>query len=281
LLSLALRGSFGTIADTVRGLLAIALVAATQTVSAPIDDTPVRVSCPKGRETRIVLPEPLLRLRAPGQDSPLDLTVEHTRPQGVLRVVPRTHPARATLEVRGATRSLRLVIETAALGESGEVRIEFAAEATPSAPPVVASPPPPSPTVEPPAPTTPPAPTRAEGALDPVELLRAKVVLVGDREGLPGHPAMILTDALQGERWVWFRFLLEGGAGARVARVSWEGGPVENATQEAQGKDLRVIVPLQRAGLTRRAHLTLEVEQGATYTFALNTRALRALIPET
>jgi hypothetical protein len=65
-----------------------------------------------------------------------------------------------------------------------------------------------------------------------------------------------------------------------VARVSWEGGTVENATQEDQGKDLRVIVPLQRAGLTRRAHLTLEVDGGATYTFALSARALRALLPE-
>jgi hypothetical protein len=110
-----------------------------------------------------------------------------------------------------------------------------------------------------------------------VELLRARVVVAGEREGLPGQPAMILTDVVQGERSVWFRFLLERGATSRVAHVAWEGGAITDMTQEPQGRDLRVIARVDQAALTRRAHVTLDIEGGATYTFALDTRPLREL----
>lgn len=239
----------------------------------------LHLSCPVGHATRIVLPEPLLRLRAPGQNAALAVSVERTRPQGVLVVTPRTHPVRAILNVRGEKHDLRISIESTASGEAGDIRITYAAtEPTVTAAPSVAPARPTDATTDPPtsAPTLAPTP-RADG-LDAVELMRAKVVVVAEREGLPGQPAMVLTDALQGERYVWLRFLLEGGAGARVSRVSWEGGAIESFTQEPQDKDLRVIVRVDRPAITRRAHVSLEIEEGATYTFAMDARPLKELL---
>src|SRR6185503_16224717 len=72
--------------------------------------------------------------------------------------------------------------------------------------------------VQPPPATVPPAPapdTTARPA-PPVlhldDLLRAQPVAIGRREGLPGHPEMVLVDALRGDERIWFRFKLEGGA---------------------------------------------------------------------
>jgi hypothetical protein len=107
-------------------------------------------------------------------------------------------------------------------------------------------------------------------------LLRAKSVNVGRHEGLPGQREMVLVDALQGEEWIWFRFRLEGGASLRVARVSWERGEITSFVQEPAGDDLRVIVQVPRAALTRSAQLVLEVD-GSAYTFALGLRALKPL----
>jgi hypothetical protein len=263
----------------VSSLLAVAVaVAAIQNVTVgPEAGDPVRLSCPVGHTTRIVLPEALLRLKAPGLNAALDLTVERTRPEGVLVVTPRAHPVQATLDVRGATRGLRIVIESTASGDGGEIRLAFAGAADPAPTAAVPLPASAATKVETLAPTRPPA--AAADGLDPLELLRAKVVVVAEREGLPGQPAMVLTDALQGERWVWLRFLLEGGASSRVARVSWEGGEVDNFTQEPQDKDLRIIVRLERPAITRRAHVTLQMKEGASYTFAMGSRPLKELLP--
>jgi hypothetical protein len=258
-------------------LLAGVLAATVLTIQ-PDSTQPVALSCPLDRPTRIVLPEALRRLRAPGQNAALDVTVERTQPEGVLVVTPRAHPLRTAIEVRGATRDLHLVVESTASGESGDIQIEFLprreSAAPPTAPPVAEA------TEAPAAATSPPAsapPAAAEG-LDTLELLKAKVVVVGEREGLPGQAPMVLTDALQGESWVWLRFLLSGGAASQVTRVSWEGGAIESFSQEALDKDLRVIVRLSRAALTRRAHVTLEIDRDATYTFAMGSRSLRELL---
>jgi hypothetical protein len=267
----------------VKTLVAAVLLAASSVQHVPVlpDGTQaLRVSCPVGHATRIVLPEALVRLRGPGRNARLELTVEHTRPQGVLVVIPRAYPLKATLSVKGATREFLIALESTPSGEDAEVRLELAsvvptAPATPPAP-VLATPtdaPPPPATPEPAAQSTP-----STGGLDSLELLHARVVVAGEREGLPGHPAMVLTDALQGERWVWLRFLLEGGAASRVSRVSWEGGELDSLTQEPQDKDLRIIVRLARPAITRRAHVTLEIEQGGTYVFSLGARSLRELL---
>jgi len=134
--------------------------------------------------------------------------------------------------------------------------------------------------------TVPPAPapdTTARPA-PPVlhldDLLRAQPVAIGRREGLPGHPEMVLVDALRGDERIWFRFKLEGGAAQRIARVSWEQGDITTYVQEASGKDLRLLVQVPRAAVTRGAHLSLEVAKGPTYTFALGDRSLGRFLKE-
>jgi hypothetical protein len=112
------------------------------------------------------------------------------------------------------------------------------------------------------------------------ELLHAQPVAIGRREGLPGQPEMVLVDALRGDERIWFRFKLEGGAARRVSRVSWEQGDITTFVQEAAGKDLRLLVQVPRAAVTRGAHLSLETASGPTYTFALGDRSLGRFLKE-
>jgi hypothetical protein len=262
----------------VNGIAVVVLIAALQSIFVSPDATePLRLSCPVGRTTRVVLPEALRRLRAPGQNAALDLSIERLRPEGVLLIKPNVHPLRATLEVLGESHGLHLLIESAASGEGAEFALGFARPSDPAPTTAVAAESSDAPHVSTPAAPVLPATDMGSG-LDGVDLLRDKVVVVGQREGLPGQPAMVLTDALQGERWVWLRFVLEGGASARVSRVSWEGGEADSFTAEPHGGDLRVMVRLARATLTRRAHVSLEVDPGATYTFGLDSRPLRELL---
>jgi len=272
-----------------------------QTVRVPVEGSraPVRVVCPVGRTTRLYFPEPLRQLAGPGRTSPLHLAVERVKPVGVVSVRPSRHPLRATLEFRGPTRAFEVLLETVAEGEGSEVRMEWEqaagspapGPAPPSPEPTPAASPEPSPTPEPtPTPLSAPSPADpdpaqpTQGPCDPkahalfdLDLLRSKPVPIGRREGLPGQRPMVLVDAFQGERWVWLRFLLEGGVGARVAQVSWERGPITACVQEPAGKDLRLVVQLPRAGVTRRTRLTVEVESGPIYTFALSSSSLASV----
>jgi hypothetical protein len=198
-----------------------------------------------------------------------------------------------TVEFRGPTVELSLLLESTASGEASEVRLTFP-QTSPLSEPAVesaleprASPTPvTTPEARPPAtpsaaarsaaerpPETPP-PSVAASVFDLEGVLRARPVVIARSEGLPGQRPMVLVDALQGERWVWFRFALEGGALSRVARVGWEQGEITTYVQETEGKDLRVIVQVPRAAVSPRAHLSLEVESGPTYTFALGSRSL-------
>lgn len=131
-------------------------------------------------------------------------------------------------------------------------------------------PPPRAQPVEAPAPAPPSAgpPLHLEG------LLRARPVAIGRHEGLPGQREMVLVDALHGEEWIWFRFRLDGGASLRIARVSWERGEITTYLQEPAGADLRVVVQVPRASVTRSARLQLEVEDGPSYAFALGSRSI-------
>jgi hypothetical protein len=262
-------------------LLLLLAASAIRDVSVPSNTAdPVYVSCPQGRVTRIVWPEALVRLKSEGQNARFDLALEQTRPQGVIAVTPHAFPSRTILNARGAMHTLRIVVESAPSGAPTDVRLSFTSAEGPPAvaptagPSIVVTAPPPLATS---MPETVAAPAPEAAGLAAVELLRARVVVAGDRESLPGQPAMILTDVLQGERWVWLRFRLEAGAAARISRVSWEGGEIADVTQEPQDRDLRVVVRLERAALTRRAHVSLEVEGGATYTFGLDSRPLREL----
>ncbi len=250
---------------------------------------PVHIACPLNETTRIVFPEPLLQLKGSGGGSPLGLSVERTKPAGVITVRPTAYPARAIVEFRGPTLALRVELESTSGGAASEVRL--ALEPTPAAPssepehvPEARTPPPEA--VRPAVPASPepvavPSPQLIQGpppAAAPVfdleGVLRAKPVAIGRQEGLPGQRPMVLVDALQGDTWVWFRFALDKGAQSRVARVSWEQGEITTYLQEPAEKDLRVIVQLPRASLSRRAHLSIEIQSGPTYTFALASRSL-------
>jgi hypothetical protein len=88
---------------------------------------------------------------------------------------------------------------------------------------------------------------------------------------------MVLVDVLEGDQWFWLRFTLEGGAGSRVASVSWERGPITTFVQEESGKDLRVIVQIPRAPVNKRTRLRIEIESGPVYAFPLNSSSLAGL----
>lgn len=251
---------------------------------------PVRVSCPALETTRIVLPEALRQLKASADDRKrFGLVVERTQPQAVLTVRPEAARGTARIEFRGPTRVVELVLEATSAAAATPARVAqavTAATATPSPPPDPPTPlptvaatatlPPPTPTPEPRAtPQATPAPTATPAAS---ELLWAKAVVIGRREGLPGQRPMVLVDALNGRDSIWLRFRLEGGADARVARVSWEHGEVKTFEEVAEGKDRRVVVQLPRALVTPKTRVALEVADGPTYRFPLSAPTLARLL---
>jgi len=140
-----------------------------------------------------------------------------------------------------------------------------------------------------PSPATPPAPAATVAAatrtdplappsvLDLPALLAATPVAIDRREGLPGHRSMLLVDALKGDKWVWLRFRLEGGAAARVEKVTWEHGDIASFTQEPSGEDLRVVVQLPRAPITKKTRVSLKVAEGALYKFPLRPGTIPGL----
>jgi hypothetical protein len=287
---------------------------AVRTVVLPADSkTPVLVRCPIHETTRIVLPEPLWQLKGSAQDkAALGVRIERTKPTAALIVRPSMHPTRVRLEFRGPTRVLELVIETTGRENGSEPRLVAGAPSTPpaapSAPPAsltpeavaVVAPPSASPPTRddpPPADTTtaaagtaltPPAPSLPPPSIPPApaltdtagssELVWAKRVTIGRREGLPGQPVMILVDALGGRESIWFRFRLEGGAPERVARVSWEQGDVTTFDQDLDGKDRRIVVRLPKDRVTPRTRLELKLESGPSYRFALSAPTLSNLL---
>ncbi len=270
-------------------ILAAGLPARSVVVSADAPD-PLRVVCPVAQVTRIVFPEPIRQLKGPALGSPLNLRVERTKPNGIITVQPSAHPARSSVEFRGASGVIRLLLETAPSGEASELNLVLAeprAEVEPPSPapetlppaPIatLAEAPSPSPAARPTPDPTPAAsapPSSSAVLLDLDGLVRAQAVSIGRREGLPGQRPMVLVDALRGERWIWLRFALEGGAQERIASVSWDQGRIPSFLQEPEGKDLRVILQVPRAAVTRRSRVTLEVESGPIYTFALSSSSL-------
>jgi hypothetical protein len=256
----------------------------------------------------------------------------------VIRVVPPSHPAKATIEARQPTIVLTLILQTVPKGVGSEVRLTIAPPPPPaaaaehaSAPPALASPrsvdeakdsassvpsaaapisssvdPAPArflpatveafpvpqqiePTLvpnEPPG-TLPASQASAESmaqaaasppAMDFAGLVLAKPVTIGRREGLPGQRAFVLVDALKGDQWIWFRFNLEGGALERVAGVGWEGGAVATLLQQAVRKDLQLTVQLPRARVSKKTHLTLTLQSGAVYKFALGAPTFTSFV---
>jgi hypothetical protein len=216
-----------------------------------------------------------------------------------------------TLELRGPTLVLVIAVQGVEKGGPSEIRLTLApagppaASAKPSPPPIpmAGTAPAPSPT---PAPTTPqatlavartisellPSAPSSEALVPPTsaaplelsatpapsvigfdaEAFRAaKAVSIGRREGLPGEPEMTLDTAFTGNRSVWLSFSLQGAAKARVSSVTWEGGEIGDYTQEPAGKDLRILVQLPKDKVSRGTRVTVMIESGGTYRFALNS----------
>lgn len=272
---------------------------AIRTVTVPATaEGPVRISCPAGGVTRIVFTEPLRQVKASAEErARFGLKVERTQPTGVITVEPAAEAGSVRVEFRGPTQVIELVLDASPPAPT-PVRLAQAATATPLPPtatpaPPTATPTPPTatpaptsaPTLPPPAPTTQaraaatPQPTAAPTATPaPSELLWAKAVVIGRREGLPGQRAMVLVDALNGRDSIWLRFRLEDGANERLARVSWEHGEVTTFEEVADGKDRRVVVQLPRARVTARTRVALEVANGPTYRFPLSAPTLARLL---
>lgn len=267
----------------------LAVQAQTTVLATHAPGEPVRIQCPVNQTTRIVLPEPLRQLKGVGgETSALGLIVERTKPQAILRVTPKSHPASGTVEFRGPTLVIRLSLESTASGVGSEVQVSLEAPppSTVAAPPATAAPA--APVKDAPSPdarpqgavSAPPAGPPSAGpssVLDFAELLRATPVSIDRREGLPGQREMVLMDALRGDKWIWLRFKLEGGAAARVERVWWEHGDITSYTQEAEGKDLRVVVQVPRASVSRKTRVSLQVGGGPLYRFPLRPSTLPGL----
>ena len=232
-------------------------------------EPPAAVECPVGQTTRVVFPEALRTLRVDARTkSRLGLVIEQSSPIGIVAVRPAAMGADGTLEFQGPTMTVVVRLHPSPAGTGGDVRLvrdapPAAATATESAPLPAASA----------APTAEPVEPRPEMG----ELLQAQAVPVGRREGLPGEYELVLVDALKGRSSVWLRFRLEGGAGERVDEVSWEQGRLDGVVQEATGKDLQIVVPLPREGITKRSVVSLR-SGGRTYEFSFSAAAFRGLL---
>jgi hypothetical protein len=263
-------------------LLAVSLLAVPErTVVLPSQaDQAVAVTCPVGRVTRLIFPEPLKRLKGLGSArAALGLRVERLSPAAILVIEPLDHPAEGTIEFVGTTLQVRLELKTVAEGEAADIRIVAAGDRAE----VPASQPSPAranlaaPEASPaPLPAV-PAPSATSG-LDLAGLLTAEAVPINRREGLPGQPALRLLDALKGDRWIWFRMRLEGGAATRVRRVFWEHGDITTFSEEKRAGDLSIIVQVPRSLVRRRSRLSIETDTGVLYRIALRRATLPGLL---
>jgi hypothetical protein len=253
-------------------LVLLLLTSRTVTVSGT-ETGPVLVRCPAGETTEIAFAEPLRQLKASADDRRrFGIEVVRTKPAGTLAVRPAAGAGTARLEFRGPSQVIELVLEVAPPPAPPEPQPEptpmpgAVAAAPPATPAPVATPPP--------APA--PAPSPAATA-EPSDLVWAKAVVIGRREGLPGQRSMVLVDALSGQDSVWLRFRLEDGALAAVARVHWEHGEVTTFEQVEDGPDRRVVVQLPRDQVTPRTRVSVELASGPTYRFALTAPTLARL----
>lgn len=259
-------------------LALLALASRTVTV-APGETGPVHVPCPVAQTTEIVFAEPLRQLKATAEDRRrFGLEVLRTKPAGALAVRPADAGAAARVEFRGTSQVVELVLEAVAPpAPAATPEPATTPEPVAVAPRLPPAPQPTLPPATPPPTTVPPAPASAPAAAEPNDLLWAKAVVIGRREGLPGQRPMVLVDALSGQDSVWLRFRLEDGAAARVARVRWEHGEVTTFEQVADGPDRRVVVQLPREKVTPKTRVSLELADGPAYRFALTAPTLARL----
>ena len=292
----------------------------------------VRIMCPVGETTRVVLPERALGMRKRGESLPVRLVA--ARPLAAIDADPPSVDASALVEFRGPTGVLKLEFRATAKGVASEIHLVYRA-APPAPPPPApsssASPvPSPAPSnqslhparsvsavVEPapsgPGPSPSPAPPTeakdvallpssstnvrqealtplpspapivnasgtAPAAFDLEALLLAQPQRIERREGLPGQPPVVLEDALRSDRWVWLRFRLQGGAHATIQKISWEHGEVGSFRAQPAGSDLRLVVQVPRALVTKHTRIDIRVLPGGDYTFPVSAPWLSTFI---
>lgn len=122
-------------------------------------------------------------------------------------------------------------------------------------------------------------PSPAVPTLDVSELLQLRPVVIGRREGLPGQRPVVLEDALKSQSNVWLRFRVVGGSKDKVASISWEHGPLTPFLQASEGKDLRVVVRLPRADVSKKSRVRIRLEGEKTdRAFALGSPWLSSFL---
>ncbi len=273
--------------------LAASAVASERTLVVPAKGaSSLSLTCVVGRATRVLLPEPLRRLKGlgPAREA-LGVTVEQSSPEAILVIHPRRHPARGTIDFQGPSLELHLDIASAteADGDARDVRIvveDPAPDETPTeamARPATDGPPPRSPEEPPKEPgataiASPTATTPTLGGLDMTALLAAKPVRIHRREGLPGQPELILLDALEAPEWTFFRMRLQDGAQAGVRSVTWDGTAVDTYAAISEGSDLLVVVQLPREQVDGHTHLELTTGTGIVYRIKTSPPTLPARI---
>jgi hypothetical protein len=208
-------------------------------------------------EVRLALPEVAAPVKAIPTASPRPTTVGTPRP------LPKA--------TRSPTNSEPVVPPSLAPAPAGSL--------LPSASPPV---PTPTPTASP-SPTPVPAPTAtaspAVAPLDVSELLQLRPVVIGRREGLPGQRPVVLEDALKSQSNVWLRFRVVGGSKDKIASISWEHGPLTSFLQASEGKDLRVVVRLPRAEVSKKSRVRIRLEGEKTdRAFALGSPWLSSFL---
>jgi hypothetical protein len=95
---------------------------------------------------------------------------------------------------------------------------------------------------------------------------------IGREEALPGQRPVILEDALKSDMNVFLRFRAVGAAKAKdlIAKVSWEHGEIRTYTVVPSGPDLRILVQLPRARVSKATRISMKLTSGDSYKFSLS-----------
>ena len=258
---------------------------------------PLEISAPVGATTLLRFPGEIVEL-LDDPETPCQSSAIALRPtRYALLIQPSSHPSSCQFRASLASEIVVVVrIQSGPAGDAAEVayRVHPPGAATPPPPPIVRAPGRQGddeggdtpvveafeePTVELPLGPPEPTPEEVKPTLDLSGLVRAEVQPIGRREDQAGRPAMVLVDAMRGAELVWLRFELRRGRDAKVASIEWTGEGVLPYLEEPTAKgDLRVVVQLPREGVSKKTRVTIHIQEGGTYKFALNSGSFSAFL---
>ena len=220
-----------------------------------------------------------VRLRADGASDATTIESTPAPPARVspeaVRVRPKPSPTAMPTPPQTAVRPVGppAAADEVATPEVVVLRPVWAAPPSPTPATLLLPSPGPSPAPSPSAaiatPATDPMTGPAAASFDASALALAQPQRIGREEGLPGQRGVVLEDALRGKALVWLRFRVPNGAKARLDGVRWERGEIKSVLVEPDGRDLRVVVQLPRAGVTKNTRVELRVD-GQAYKFAVS-----------